>query len=175
MAAAPAHAAGTAEGHLLLYTRQFLDALAKLIDGRPCLEIAAGDGTLSRFLSNRGIDVTATDDHSWARSIDYPASVVRQDAVAALHRHRPQVVICSLPPPGNPFEEHVFSTPSVELYVVVADADDANAGNWDAYRRQHDFDFAVDQRLSRLVLPPEIDPAVVVFRRRASPVAPDAA
>jgi hypothetical protein len=40
------------------------------------------------------------------------------------------------------------------------------AGDWDAYERQRDFEWGVDEALSRLVLPPELDPAVLVFRRR---------
>ena len=50
LAAPPAAAAGAAEGHLLLLLRPLVEGLAQLIGDRPCLEIAAGDGTLSRFL-----------------------------------------------------------------------------------------------------------------------------
>jgi hypothetical protein len=38
-----------------------------LIGERECLEIAAGDGTLARFLEAEGVRITATDDHSWRR------------------------------------------------------------------------------------------------------------
>ena len=40
------------------------------------------------------------------------------------------------------------------------------AGDWDAYEKQQSFAWSVDPVLSKLVLPPEIEPAVLVFWRR---------
>ena len=155
------------KGIYCFYSRPLIKELARLIDGRPALEIGAGDGTLTRFLSEAGVAVTAIDDHSWAHAVEYPDGVLRQDAERALQTYRPRVVICSFPPPGNDFERHVFKTRSVELYVVIGSTHEFAAGNWDEYRRQTAFAFAQDTRLSRLVLPPEISPAVYVFGRRA--------
>ncbi|MDP9792896.1 hypothetical protein J2S43_001408 [Catenuloplanes nepalensis] len=147
------------------YSKPLVRQLARLIDGRSCLEIAAGDGTLSRFLAAEGVDVVATDDHSWSGSIDFPEDVREEDARTALKRHSPKVVICSWPPAGNAFERFVFSTPSVELYIVIGSRHRESTGDWDAYERQTGFAMTTDARLSRLVLPPEIDHAVHLFRR----------
>ena len=155
----------TKKGIYCFYSGRLVAALADLVGDRPCLEIAAGDGTLSRFLAARGVQITATDDCSWQQYIHYPDSVVRQDAGAALRTRAPRVVICSWPPAGNTFERQVFATPSVELYIVIASDDETNAGDWDAYRLQQGFEFTRDATLSRLVLPAEIAPAVYVFRR----------
>jgi hypothetical protein len=130
------------------------------------VEIAAGDGTLSRFLAARGAAIRATDDQSWSHAVTYPADVERLDAAAALSRHAPRAVLCSFPPPGNAFERKVFTTPSVELYVVVTTRHRFAAGDWGAYEAQDRFDWAEDRALSALVLPPELDPAVLVFRRK---------
>ena len=154
-------------GIYCFYSRTLVKELARLIDGRPTLEIGAGDGTLARFLTEQGTKVTAVDDHSWSHAIAYPPEVLRQNAKSALETYRPRVVICSFPPPGNDFERHVFRTRSVELYVVIASRSHLAAGNWEDYRRQTAFTFAADERLSRLVLPPEILPSVYVFRRGA--------
>lgn len=153
------------KGIYCFYSRALVKELARLIDGRPALEIAAGDGTLTRFLAEEGAKVTAVDDHSWSHAIEYPPAVLRQDAKSALETYRPRVVICSFPPPGNEFERHVFKTRTVELYVVIGSTSEFAAGNWADYRRQTAFAFEEDERLSRLVLPPEISPAVYVFRR----------
>jgi 2-polyprenyl-3-methyl-5-hydroxy-6-metoxy-1,4-benzoquinol methylase len=51
----------------LLYSRRLVEELSALIGERECLEIAAGDGTLARFLEAEGVRITATDDHSWRR------------------------------------------------------------------------------------------------------------
>jgi hypothetical protein len=153
------------KGIYCFYSRGLVRALAARIGDRSCVEIAAGDGTLSRFLAGEGVQVTATDDHSWAHAIDFPATVVRQDARTALRTRRPAVVLCSWPPPGNAFEAEVFRTPSVELYLLIASRHEFAAGNFVAYEQQNEFTFAEDPELSRLVLPPELEATVYVFER----------
>ena len=153
-------------GIYCFYSRPLIRRLAELIGDRPCVEIAAGDGTLARFLRDAGAEVVATDDASWQATRREGSDVVRQDAAAAVRERRPAVVICSWPPAGNAFERHVFSTPSVETYIMIGSRSEFAAGNWADYRAQDAFTFAEDPALSRLVLPPEIAPAVYVFRRR---------
>ena len=161
------------EGIYCFYTARLVRALAGIIGDRTCLEIAAGDGTLSRFLAGQGVAVTATDDFSWgldAQADHRPeaaAAVTRRDAAAALRTHAPEVVICSWPPPGNLFERQVFTTPSVEHYVLVTSRHEVAAGDWKAYRGQTTFDFAEEARLSRLVVPADAGGAVYVFTRNS--------
>ena len=152
-------------GIYCFYSRAFVQRLTELVAGRRCLEIAAGDGTLSRFLVERGVDVVATDDYSWSHHIAYPEHVLRQHAARALQTHAPQIVLCSWPPPGNTFERHVFRTQSVETYVVIGSRTEREAGDWRIYRAQTDFDMRTDTRLSRLVLPAGLN-TVTVFTRR---------
>ncbi len=153
------------KGIYCFYSRIFIRELAALIGDRPCLEIGAGDGTLARFLVGTGIKVAATDDYSWTHAIDYPETVERIDGKEALDKYRPQAVICSWPPPGNSFEESVFSTGSVHLYIVIGSRHRFASGNWDVYTSQREFTWEVDQRLSRYLIPPELESAVLVFRR----------
>ena len=160
------------KGIYCFYSRRLIRRLAAMIGDRSCLEIAAGDGTLSRFLAAEGVEVTATDDHSWTHSVRFPDTVVRQDARAALRERRPRVVICSWPPAGNDFERAVFTTPSVELYIVIASRHEFAAGNHEAYREQAGFTRDEDRALTRLVLPPELEPAVYVFHRSDGATAP---
>jgi hypothetical protein len=158
-------------GIYCFYSGALVQRLAELIDGRPCVEIAAGDGTLARFLREAGTDVVATDDYSWRTTRRVITDVVQQDARSALRERGPEVVLCSWPPAGNAFERWVFQTPSVDTYVVVASRSESAAGNWADYRGQDAFAFSEAPDLSRLVLPPETEPAVYVFRRRdAAPV-----
>jgi hypothetical protein len=49
--------------------------------------------------------------------------------------------------------------------VVIGSRHQFAAGTWEAYEQQTAFEFAEDPELSRLVLPPELDAAVYVFRR----------
>jgi len=154
------------KGIYCFYSRPLIRALAALIGDRSCLEIAAGDGTLSSFLAREGVSVTATDDYSWQHSVTFPASVLRQDAKAALRAHQPEVVVCSWPPAGNSFEQAVFRTSSVQLYVAINSGLEVGSGNRAAYTQQSDFELGEEPALSRLVLPPELGAVVHVFRRK---------
>jgi hypothetical protein len=151
-------------GIYCFYSKPLIRRLAEMIGDRPALEIAAGDGTLARFLADAGVAITPTDDHSW-RDVSFPADVIRQDAREAVRTRNPAVVVCSWPPAGNDFEQEVFRTASVELYVVIGSAHRFATGNWDAYEEQTAFAYAEEPALSKLVLPPELDAAVYVFRR----------
>lgn len=157
------------EGIYCFYSQQLLRALAEMIGARPCLEIAAGDGTLTRFLAQRGVQVQASDDYSWEHSVRYPEWVARLDAKEALRLHVPEVVICSWPPAGNSFERQVFRTRSVQLYIVIGSRHRHAAGNWGDYQEQTAFSFEEDTKLSRLVVPPELDARVYLFRRKPLP------
>jgi hypothetical protein len=154
------------KGIYAFYSKELVAALAGIIADRPALEIAAGDGCLSRFLRAAGVTITATDDHSWARSINYPDDVERLDADSALARYRPRVVLCSYPPPKNAFEAAVLASDFVESYVVITTRHRFAAGNWAAYDEQTVFDMTADAELSPLILPPEVDPLLLVFRRK---------
>jgi hypothetical protein len=156
-----------ARGVYCFYSRALVREMAALVAGRPCLEVAAGDGTLSRFLAAEGVAVTPTDDASWSHVVEVPPEVERVEAREALRRHAPAAVVCSWPPAGNPFERAVLETPSVELYLVVTSRHRFAAGDWRAYERQTAFEWGEVPRLSAMVLPPEADPQVLVFRRRA--------
>lgn len=154
------------EGIYCFYSGLLVTALAELIGTRSCLEIAAGDGTLTRFLVDRGIAITATDDQSWKHEVKYPEFVVKRDAQEALREYTPEVVLCSWPPAGNAFEQQVFRSKSVQMYIVISSQHRFAAGNWEEYLSQSAFEFAENALLSRLVLPPELDAAVYIFRRK---------
>ncbi len=154
------------EGIYCFYSQQLIEKLAVLIGSRSCLELAAGDGTLTRFLKDQGVRITATDNYSWQHSVRYPDWVVRRDARTALKMYAPEAVICSWPPAGNDFERQVFKTRSVQIYIVIGSRHRFAAGNWNDYKRQTDFAFEKEKAFSRLVIPPELGSDVYIFRRK---------
>jgi hypothetical protein len=109
----------------LLPTREWIRALAKYIEGlgvRSVLEVAAGDGFLSRCLAAQApkLKVIATDDGSWEKAkarmsarerrayahLDVPglvlgSNVKRLSAQRAVQRYRPDLVLISWAPPGT--------------------------------------------------------------------------
>ena len=157
------------KGIYCFFSKAFVKRLAKMIGDRPALEIAAGDGTLTRFLKAEGTNIRATDNYSWSHAITYPPDVEKTSVGPALAEHRPEVVICSWPPAGNEFERVVFACPTVKLYIAIVSRHSFAAGNWKEYGTQKNFVWTRDDHLSRLVLPPDLDPAVYVFERKAPP------
>ncbi|MFI3154796.1 MAG: hypothetical protein QX199_01430 [Methylococcaceae bacterium] len=155
------------KGIYCFYSRTLVEVLGGMIASRSCLEIGAGDGTLSRFLKERGVQITATDNHSWKNAVDYPEWVIKLGAREALAAYAPEVVICSWPPSQNDFEHYVFNTPRVQLYIVIGSRHQFAFGNWKDYKQQSVFDLEEDKKLGALVLPPELGAAVYVFRRKS--------
>jgi hypothetical protein len=153
-------------GIYCFYSKELIHELCILIGDRNCLEIGAGDGTLTRFMAEQGIRIRATDDYSWSHTVKFPETVERIGARQALSNYQPQTVICSWPPPGNSFEQRVFSTRSVELYIVIGSRYRFSAGNWDSYEAQDKFAWSIDRKLSALIIPPELESAVLVFTRK---------
>jgi len=156
------------EGIYCFYSKPLITALTRIIGTGSCLEIAAGDGTLTRFLQQAGVNIRATDDYSWENSVRYPEWVTRLDAKESLRVHSPEVVICSWPPAGNSFERQVFRTKGVRLYVVIGSRHRFAAGNWNDYQEQSAFSMEEAVELSQLVLPPELDAGVYLFRRKSA-------
>jgi hypothetical protein len=153
-------------GIYCFYSRDLVRELARLAAGRPCLEIAAGDGTLTRFLRREGVDVVATDSHDWP-GIEYPDFVEKLDAREALRKYPRPVVLCSWPPPFNRFEHLVFQSPAVRTYVVIGSCREFGTGDWKAYEQATPFAWERSERLASLMIPPELDSAVFVFQRKA--------
>jgi hypothetical protein len=154
------------KGIYCFYSKELIEKLACMIGNRTCLEIGAGDGTLTRFLTEAGIQIRATDDQSWKHAIEYPETVERLGAKQALDKYQPQAVLCSWPPPGNAFEQRVFATENVELYIMIGSRFQFASGNWNSYETQKKFSWRTDPELSALVLPPELESAVLVFQRK---------
>lgn len=153
-------------GIYCFYSRPLIEALSKMIGSRSCLEIGAGDGTLSRFIKDQGVDIIATDNYGWKHAVQYSTEVIKLDAIEALKKYAPEVVLCSWPPANNTFERELFKIDSVQLYIVISSRHQFASGNWPDYLSQTMFSLEEDKKLSSLVLPPELESAVYVFRRK---------
>jgi hypothetical protein len=152
-------------GIYCFYSKSFIKELSALIGNKNCLEIGAGDGTLTRFLNEENIKCTATDNYSWEQYITYPSFVEKADAKISLNKYKPEVVICSWPVPKNSYEKHVFKTDSVELYIVIGTRNPTFTGDFDSYHSVDNFTMELNEHLSSLILPPSDENAVYIFKR----------
>jgi hypothetical protein len=162
-----AMAAAKRLGIYCFYSDRLIELMASRFAGRNVLEIAAGTGILSLLLSGRGVQSVATDDKSWSQTVRYGRHVQDLDAVSALRTMRPEVVICSWPPPGNTFEQAVFQTPTVRDYVVIGSRHQFATGARHAYDQQKAFTLTTVPYPEQLVLPKELDSEVLWFTRRS--------
>jgi hypothetical protein len=153
------------KGIYCFYSRRFIIGISSIIGNRRCLEIGAGDGTLVRFLKQTGTDIIATDDYSWENYINYPDYVEKLPAKQSIEKYKPEVIICSWPPPGNDFEKYVFAASSVNLYIVIGSSNEFASSNRQVYNNQKAFSIKEDRVLASLLLPPDTQHAVYLFHR----------
>lgn len=143
----------------LLPTRPFLRALARRIRGtgtRRILEVAAGDGHLTRALAAAAPDlrIAASDSGAWERpqarmstaekrrlrgravaGITLGPGVERLGAEEAIARHRPHLVLVSWPPPGPLLGRLIRAAP----LVLEIGAGSGVTGDIRCWRYPHEF------------------------------------
>jgi hypothetical protein len=156
-------------------TTDVVQKIADLCKGKKTLELGAGQGLLYAALKRAGINIDAVDNESWTshhqtvgRASRGATGVLQIDASEALKTLKPSVVICSWPPAGNSFEEDVFTTRSVDLYLVILSKQSFASGNWSAYKAQKNFECTTVPALNSLLRPVEIEQQLLIFRRRKS-------
>jgi hypothetical protein len=144
----------------LLPTRELIRTLSariRALGAKRVLEVAAGDGLLSEALRRAapGLEVIASDSGTWTdprarmgakdrrefRGVNVPGvrlgpSVLRLDALAAIRRTRPDLVLASWLPPGALLERLIRAPVRYVLEIGAKDAVTPGAWNW---RFAHEF------------------------------------
>jgi hypothetical protein len=133
-------------------TREFVRALARRLRGRRALEVAAGEGLLSRALAQRGVRIVATDSGKWERpqarmnarekrkyrgvaGLPLGTNVIRMDAIAAIEKYRPGVVLACWIPPGPLLGKIVRAA----RCVIEIGAGSGITGDIRCWRYEHEF------------------------------------
>jgi hypothetical protein len=140
------------------------------IEGR-VVEICAGNGKLSHWLRLFGVKSVATD-KCCRTNIDYdPRYVERIDAVSALERYRPQLVIGCWLPPKSDLASRAIDFPSVTHFLLIGEDDTGCTGGAELYDRQdlhYDPLESVDKFTFSRTQPVEMTRARMFTNRRAS-------
>ncbi len=157
------------QGFWSIPTKEFLLRIKDQINGRRTLEIGAGRGLLTSGFKSLGVEVLAIDDLSWtgAKNLVQGATglIQNQSALDALKTYQPEVVIASWPTPSNEFEDLIFKTKSVQLYLAINSKHSFASGNWQSYKNQKTFSCSTSEPLNQLLRPRELEQAVLIFRR----------
>jgi hypothetical protein len=141
-----------------LYTAEYIDGLLDVISTQvvatttslshkktptTILEIACGSGRLTQLLDNRAgtkssqLKFVASDDGSWRIPRQF-SRVDKVDYQAALHKYKPDIVICAWMPLGVDFTRAIRACPSVRMYILIGPKDDGTCGDtWATWGHQH--------------------------------------
>lgn len=96
------------------------------------LEVAAGDGMLSHWLREYDIDIIATDDGSW--KIPIHGEVEHLDAIEAIRKYNPEVVIASWLPMGE--LDLAILSEQVPNFITIGETEGGCTGSyriWEEY------------------------------------------
>jgi len=155
-------------GIYCVFSHQLGLSLKNIINSRSCIEIGAGDGSLTLLLEKSGATLAASDDRSWHHRIQYPDWVEPLDAASALKKYNPKVVICSWPPPDNFFERQILNYASVETYIAIGSLHSFGSGDRKTYEQGYGFKMENRPDLSKLIFPHEIGNEVLIFNRETN-------
>ena len=105
------------------FSREFIDFLTetiKNIQANKIVEIGAGDGLLSHFLREKGIDIHPTDDHS-RDDIEHPERVEKLSHKEALKKYNPDLVIINWEEYTFDYAVDVLKYPSVKYVIWIGE------------------------------------------------------
>jgi hypothetical protein len=113
------------------YIMCLADEIKKRVGGELVLEVAAGDGMLSYWLRQYGVNAKATDSGAWYDRIKKRAPVEIIDAVSAIKKYKPKMVIASWLPVSEPLDIQIFNTCAEERipYIILIGETDGACGS----------------------------------------------
>lgn len=153
-----------------LWNQEYISGLAEYLTGRlkgsnTILELGAGDGRLTNFLSRQskldkrmaGFKFIATDTGEWGLQQKFQVETVKSNQ-AALDKYNPDLVICSWIPYEMDFTGEIRATASVQEYIVIGEEGGACGDDWKTWG----FRFVEDRK----VYPPDSPYASDGFTRQ---------
>lgn len=117
------------------YIEQLSIAIKNLKLKSTILEVCAGDGMLSKHLTDNNIKIVATDDCSWA-SVIQGDNVERYDAIKAIEKFKPELVIASWIPFQHSIDYQILLT-KVKHFIFIGETHGGCCGSdyiWDNYK-----------------------------------------
>jgi hypothetical protein len=134
-----------------LWTKEYIKNLSKiirkLIKDNLVLEVCAGDGTLSHWLRQYGVNIIATDNFSWGVNGKHKSTrenpiisvfeVQKMEALEAIDYYSPRMVIASWIPYGDSLDIKILKK-KVEYFILIGESKWGCTGTidfWDEYKK----------------------------------------
>jgi len=100
------------------YTKCLADGIRDRAGPDFVLEVGAGDGMLSYYLRQYGVNIRATDSGEYC--VKVRAEVEITDAISAIRKHRPRMAVASWLPRGIPLDIQIFNA-KVPIIVLIGE------------------------------------------------------
>ena len=120
------------EGIFQFWNREYIECLAGEIKRRVgfglVLEVCAGDGMLSYWLRTYDVNAKATDSGAWYNLVKRRVDVEIIDAVPAIRKYKPDMVIASWIPYGENIDIEIFDECSrlrIPYIILIGETDGA--------------------------------------------------
>jgi hypothetical protein len=134
-----------------LWTKEYIENLSKiirkLIKDHLVLEVCAGDGSLSNWLRQYGVNIIATDNFSWGkrgklmRGRRKPIIAIFEvkdlDALKAIDHYKPSLVIASWIPYGDNLDIEILKK-KVAYFILIGEGKHGCTGTvefWEKYKK----------------------------------------
>lgn len=114
------------------YVKCLAEQIKRMVGADFVLEVAAGDGMLSHYLRQYGVNIRATDSGEWYDRIKKRAEVEVLDAVSAIRKYKPKMVVASWLTYEKELDIEIFNE-RVPIIVLIGEEDGATGSHrfWD--------------------------------------------
>ncbi len=139
-----------------LWNKEYIETLAseikKLIGEDLAVEVAAGDGMLSHWLREHGINIIASDNMSWhekgeRHDRDQPvktqSEVEKLDGVAAVKKYKPRLVIASWVEYTSTLDIEILEQ-SPEFFIIIGEGRGGCTGSEELWERFGELEYRLD-------------------------------
>ena len=121
------------------WNKEYIEALSKEVIDRVAedlvLEVCAGDGQLTHWLKEKGVNIIATD--NFERGLKPKFSVIKFSAIRAIKKHNPVMVIASWIEACDPLDYRILKT-GVPYVILIGEPEGITCGSeraWRAFKR----------------------------------------
>ncbi len=128
------------------WNKEYISELAceirKLVGDRLVLEVCAGDGLLTKWLKEEGINIIATDNFQWEIPILFP--VERIDAIAAARRYKPYLIIASWIECDTDLDVQLLNE-NCDCLIIIGEGEGGCTGSegfWKKYEEKYTLRYA---------------------------------